>query len=181
MSVDALRGFDMFWIIGGREVFIALMGLFISPMPLWLRTQMDHVRWEGFSAWDLIMPLFLFIVGTAMPFSFARRIEAGASKAALYRKILVRTVILFVLGMAAQGNLLAADLSKLHLYCNTLQAIACGYLVVSVAMLQLRIVGQIVVAAALLVGYWLLMLVVPVPGHGAGLLDENVNLAAVYR
>jgi predicted acyltransferase len=177
VSVDALRGFTMFWIIGGNGVVLSLVGLFVSPVPEWLRAQMDHVPWEGFPAWELIMPMFLFVVGTAMPLSFAKRIESGQSKAALYRKVLVRTAILFVLGMIVQGNLLKADLSKLHLYCNTLQAIAAGYLIASVAMLQLRVVGQVLATIALLVGYWLLMMLVPVPGHGAGLLEPNSNLA----
>jgi predicted acyltransferase len=176
-SIDALRGFDMFWIIGGQQAVIALLHLFVSPTPAWLKAQLDHTRWEGFTAWDLIMPLFLFIVGTAMPYAFARRIEAGQSKWTLYRKVLSRTLILFVLGMAAQGQLLAADLSQLHIYCNTLQAIACGYLIASIAMFHLRVFGQVVVAILLLVGYWLLMLLVPVPGHGAGLWEEKVNLA----
>jgi predicted acyltransferase len=176
-SIDALRGFDMFWIIGGQQALVALLRLFVSPTPPWLTAQLDHTRWEGFSAWDLIMPLFLFIVGTAMPYSFARRREDGASQWALYRKVLSRTAILFVLGMAAQGRLLAADLSQLHLYCNTLQAIACGYLIAAIAMFHLRVVGQILVAIVLLAGYWLLMLLAPAPGHGAGLWEEKVNLA----
>ncbi len=175
-SIDALRGFDMFWIIGGQQVVVALLHLF-SPTPAWLGTQLEHTRWEGFTAWDLIMPLFLFIVGTAMPYSLARRIEAGQGKWALYGKVLSRTAILFVLGMAAQGRLLAADLSQLHVYSNTLQAIACGYLIASIAMFHLRAWGQILLATVLLVGYWLLMLLVPLPGHGAGLWEEKVNLA----
>jgi predicted acyltransferase len=138
---------------------------------------MDHMLWEGFSAYDLIMPLFLFIVGAAMPYSFARRIEAGASKGALYRKVLLRTLILFVLGMAAQGHLLAADLSQLHIYSNTLQAIACGYLIASFAIIHLRAFAQVLLAILLLVGYWLLMVLVPVPGSGAGLWEERANLA----
>lgn len=177
VSVDALRGFDMFWIIGGRSVVIAVVGLFVSPVPEWLLRQMDHVSWEGFPAWEMIMPLFLFIVGTAMPLSFAKRMERGQRKTALYRKVIVRTVVLFILGIVAQGNLLEADLSTLHLYCNTLQAIAAGYLIASVAMLQLRIAGQVLVAAALLIGYWLLLMLVPVPGYGTGLLEPKVNLA----
>lgn len=177
VSVDALRGFTMFWIIGGQAVLLSLVNLFISPVPEWLRAQMDHVPWEGFPAWELIMPMFLFVVGTAMPLSFAKRIESGQSKLSFYRKILIRTVILFVLGMVVQGNLLAADLSKLHIYCNTLQAIAAGYLIASVTMLQLRIVGQVLVAIALLVGYWLLLILVPVPGYGAGVLEPKGNLA----
>ena len=166
----------MFWIIGGLQVLTALLHLF-SPTPAWLKAQIEHTRWEGFTAWDLIMPLFLFIVGTAMPYSFARRIEVGQSTWALYRKVLSRTAILFVLGMAAQGHLLDADLSQLHIYCNTLQAIACGYLIASIAMFHLRVFGQILLAVLLLAGYWLLILLVPVPGHGAGLWEEKVNLA----
>ena len=158
-----------------------LLHLFVATTPHWLRVQIDHVPWEGFSAWDLIMPLFLFIVGTAMPYSFARRIEAGKSKWALYRKVLSRTVILFVLGMAAQGNLLAAHLSVLHVYCNTLQAIACGYLIASITMFHLRVFAQILLVIVLLVGYWLLMLLVPLPGHGAGLWKEHRKLGDVHR
>ena len=176
-SIDALRGFDMFWIIGGQQVVIALLHLFVAPTPPWLKTQMDHMHWEGFSAWDLIMPLFLFIVGAAMPYSFARRMEAGANKWALYRKVLLRTLILFVLGMAAQGHLLAADLSQLHIYSNTLQAIACGYLIASIAMFHLRVFTQILLTVLLLVGYWLLMVLVPVPGYSGGLWEEHMNLA----
>ena len=176
-SIDALRGFDMFWIIGGQQVVLAILNLFVSPAPRWLKVQMDHMPWEGFSAWDLIMPLFLFIVGAAMPYSFARRIEAGASKGALYRKVFLRTLILFVLGMAAQGHLLAADLSQLHIYSNTLQAIACGYLIASIALIHLRAFAQVLLAILLLVGYWLLMVLVPVPGSGAGLWEERANLA----
>jgi predicted acyltransferase len=177
ISVDALRGFDMFCIIGGQQVLLAIVGLFVYPIPAWLKKQTEHVNWEGFTAWDMIMPLFLFIVGTAIPLSFARRVEAGQGKASLYRKILVRTAILFLLGIVAQGNLLAADLSKLHLYCNTLQAIACGYLIASIAVLHLRLSGQIALAAALLVGYWLLLCLVPFSGHAAGTLEEKANLA----
>jgi predicted acyltransferase len=176
-SIDALRGFDMFWLIGGQEVTVALVGLFACPIPSWLQAQMDHVAWEGFSAWDLIMPLFMFIVGAAMPFSFARRVEAGQSKPTLYRKVLLRTVVLFLLGMIAQGNLLDADLSKLYLFCNTLQAIAVGYLVASVALIELPVLGQIVLCIGLLTAYWLLMLLIPVPGHGAGIYEEKANLA----
>jgi predicted acyltransferase len=177
VSVDALRGFDMFWIVGGDRAVKALLCLFVSPLPKWIDVHFKHADWEGFTAWDMIMPLFLFIVGTAMPLSFARRIEAGQSKAALYKKILLRVVILFVLGMVAQGRLLQADLSKLHIYCNTLQAIAAGYLIASIVMLHLGVRRQVAAAAALLIGYWLLMLLVPIPGRGAGLYEENANLA----
>jgi len=188
VSVDALRGFDMFWIIGGRGVFLALFGLVVAclgwfgvtvdPSPKWLADQMGHPSWIGFTAWDMIMPLFLFIVGTAMPFSFAKRIELGQSKTAVYLKIIKRTLILFVLGMAAQGSLLEYDLGELQIFSNTLQAIACGYLVAAIVMLNAPAVVQLLVAAGLLVGYWALMMFVPIPGQEqAGILQPHLNLA----
>jgi len=177
VSIDALRGFDMFWIIGGRAVFLAIVGLFVTDLPPSLQEQMDHPAWVGFSAWDMIMPLFLFVVGAVMPFSFARRLEEGQSKAQLYRKIVIRTLVLFVLGMVAQGNLLDFDLSTLHIYSNTLQAIACGYFVAAMLLLDLSVFWQIVITAALLVGYWELLMVIPVPGYEAGILEPRLNLA----
>lgn len=187
MSIDALRGFDMFWISGGREVFLTVLalcdywlvqlGLAIPPLPDWLKSQMAHRDWEGFSAWDLIMPLFLFIVGTAMPFSFAKRLEAGQSKRAMYGKVVLRCLILWVLGMAVQGNLLKYDWSQLRLYSNTLQAIAAGYLIASVVMLNMRPIWQLVTTAGLLLAYWLILTFVPAPGQPAGILEPEANLA----
>lgn len=187
MSIDALRGFDMFWISGGREVFVTVLalcdywlvqlGMAIPPLPDWLKSQMAHRDWEGFSAWDLIMPLFLFIVGTAMPFSFAKRLEAGQSKRAIYGKVVVRCLILWILGMAVQGNLLQYKWSELRLYSNTLQAIAAGYLIASVVMLNLRPLGQLLVTIGLLVGYCLILTFVPAPGLPAGTLEPKANLA----
>jgi predicted acyltransferase len=177
-SLDALRGFDMFWIVGGATIFHSLHDIFKHPATEWINNQLTHVEWEGFLPWDLIMPLFLFIVGVAMPFSFAKRLPAhGDSKTKLYHHILVRTAILFVLGMAAQGRLLTYDLSKLHIYCNTLQAIAAGYLITAVVLLNLRLVWQVVVWVALLLAFWALMVLVPVPGYGAGVLSPDGNLA----
>jgi predicted acyltransferase len=176
-ALDALRGFDMFWIIGGRELLLAAVGLFWSETPARLEYQLEHVPWEGFTAWDLIMPLFLFVVGAAMPFSFSRRMEQGRSKSALLVQVVRRSVILFVLGMVVQGHLLDFDLAKLHLYCNTLQAIAAGYLVAGIVILNVGLVGQIAITALLLVAYWLLLRFVPFEGHPAGTLEPNANLA----
>lgn len=178
MAIDALRGFDMFWIFaGGSGLFLAFLKFIVNPLPGWFERQFDHVEWEGFAAWDLIMPLFMFIVGAAMPFSFSKRMQQGAKKGDLYVKVIRRTVILFVLGMVAQGNLLAFNLSKLHVYCNTLQAIAAGYLVSAVFLLEMRLRAQIIATATLLILYWLLMAFVPAPGYGMGALEPKANLA----
>ncbi len=178
MSLDALRGFDMFWIIGGWGIVMGLGKALKSPwFDRHVLPQIDHVRWEGFVAWDLIMPLFLFVVGAAMPFSFAKRLERGESKARLYTHILYRVAVLWVLGMIAQGRLLEYDLSKLQLYSNTLQAIAAGYLIASLLLLNLRLPWQFVVTAGLLLLYWGLLALVPVPGHAGEHFTEQGNLA----
>lgn len=177
LSIDALRGFVMFWIIGGEGLVASLILLFANPLPECVQRQMDHVEWIGFSAWDLIMPLFLFVVGAVMPFSFDKRIAAGESRRAMYWRVLRRFVVLFVLGMIAQGNLLQYDHTTLQLYSNTLQAIACGYLIAAVLMFHLHWSLQILATAALLAGYWALMMFVPFGGHPAGTLEPDANLA----
>jgi predicted acyltransferase len=176
-SVDALRGFDMFWIAGGGPLVLAFLKLFSNPLPPWLERQFHHAQWEGFTAWDLIMPLFMFVVGAAMPFSLGKRLARGDSRRSIYAKVLWRAAVLCVLGLVAQGNLLAFDLSQLHLYSNTLQPIAAGYVIAAVALVELPLRGQAVLMGALLLVYWLLMIFVPVPGHGTGVLTPEGNLA----
>ena len=174
-SLDALRGFDMFWIIGGAWIFGSLHGIFKSSVTEYISTQLTHVRWEGFRFWDIIMPLFLFIVGAAMPFSFSKRLDRGDSKKKLYVHIFIRFFILFILGMVAQGHLLEYDLSKLHLFSNTLQAIAVGYLISALIMLNFRVKWQIGITAGLLLLFWGLMVLVP--GFGLDSLTPQDNLA----
>ena len=179
VSVDALRGFAMFWITGGRLVVLAFLGLFVDPLPEWIQYQFAHPVWAGLSFWDLVMPTFLFIVGTSMPISFARRTEQGQSSGQLYVKIVRRALILILLGMIASGNLLDFDSSTFRLGTDTLQAIACGYLVAGIVLLNLSIAGQAVTIGGLLIGYWLFLILVPVPGHGAGVIEPHANVAMV--
>lgn len=176
-SLDALRGFDMFWIIGGGATFALLFKLMPGALAQGLNEQLTHVPWEGFRFWDLIMPLFLFIVGAAMPFSFNKRLESGDTKGKIYHHVLIRFFILFILGMAAQGHLLEFDLGKLHIFSNTLQAIAAGYLISSVFLLEMRIRWQVIATSGVLLLYWALMAGVSVPGYGAGNLTPEGNLA----
>jgi len=177
MSVDALRGFDMFWIAGGQAFVMEFFKLFSNPLPPWLERHFDHVEWEGFVGWDLIMPLFLFIVGVAMPFSIGKRLARGDTRSSIYKKVIYRVVLLWVLGMVAQGHLLSFDLNTLQFYSNTLQSIAAGYLIATIALVELPVRWQAGLAGALLVVYWALMALVPVPGHGAGVLTPDGNLA----
>jgi predicted acyltransferase len=176
MCVDALRGFDMLWIIGGAEVLVSLCkasGIgFLEGMDV----NFEH-SWGHFHFYDLIMPLFLFIVGAVMPISFGRRVEHGDSKKKLYLHVLRRVVILYILGLIASGHLLKFDASKLHLWTDTLHAIAVGYLVSSIIILELKLRWQVAITAILLLLYWAVMALIPIPGVGAGFYEPNVNLA----
>jgi predicted acyltransferase len=120
-----------------------------------------------------------------MPFSFARRAELGHSKSSMFFKLLRRTIILFVLGMAVQGHLLAFNLTDpklmLHPFSNTLQAIAVGYLFSGIFMLFLPVWAQIAAAIFLMLLYWGLLMFIPVPVEGQeaarGVLGEHANIA----
>lgn len=97
----------------------------------------DHT-WGQFHFYDLIMPLFLFIVGVVMPLSFRKRSGKGDSKKKIYLHVLKRVIILYILGLIASGHLLTFDSTKIHLLTDTLHAIAVGYLVSSVLILETK-------------------------------------------
>ena len=96
VSVDALRGFDMFWIMGGDLMLRSLPKIHDSAFTRTLAEQMEHCEWAGFHFYDLIFPLFVFLVGVSIPFSIPRMIESRGL-AATVRRIILRSVILFLL------------------------------------------------------------------------------------
>jgi predicted acyltransferase len=175
-SIDALRGFDMFWITGGEEVIHSLHKVIHHPLMNGLDLQFQHVAWEGFRFYDLIFPLFLFIVGLVLPFSLTRRLEAGAKRGEIYRHLVRRLVLLFLLGLVVNG-LLDFRWHELRLP-GVLQRIAVCYFIAALVMMNAGVRGQAAVAGGLLVIYWLVMRLVPVPGIGAGVLTPSGNLSA---
>jgi predicted acyltransferase len=106
-SLDALRGFDMFWIIGGDAICRSLPAIKDVPLTRLLARQVEHNPWAGFTFYDLIFPLFLFIIGAVMPFSLLKRADRGESKKRLYVHIVRRTLILILLGLVAGGLLIS--------------------------------------------------------------------------
>jgi predicted acyltransferase len=178
VSLDALRGFDMFWIIGGQEVVKGLARAFPGKVSSAITEQLEHVEWEGLHFYDVIWPLFMFMVGVSLAFSLARRQSASKSKGTLYRHAIIRAAILFVLGMIAQGNLLEFDLSTFRPCYSVLHGIAAGYLIAFVVALNLTPKWQAAVTGAFLVLYWILLLAIPVPGFGRGVLTPEGNAAA---
>lgn len=176
-SLDALRGFDMFWIIGGGELVRGLAKGWNTPVLNAFVPQLEHVRWQGLHCWDLIWPLFMFIVGAAIPFSMERRRAAGATNRDLFVHALWRSVILFAIGTMTQGNLLEWNLSVFRPCYSVLHGIAAGYLIAVIVVLAVRGRGRVVVLAGFLMVYWALLVLVPVPGVGRGVLTPNGNLA----
>ncbi|MDP4208651.1 MAG: DUF5009 domain-containing protein [Bacteroidota bacterium] len=175
-SIDALRGFDMFWITGGDAFFITLFTFIGSTFFGKLALQLDHVPWSGFRFYDLIFPLFLFIMGLSMPFSITKRLERGDSKQKMYMHVIRRTVLLYIFGMIYNG-LFGFNFETLR-YTGVLHRIAFTYLFASVIVMNFKAKGQLVWAGCITLGYWLLLLLVPVPGHGAYHLTPEGNLCA---
>jgi len=139
-----------------------------------LSDQLKHTEWHGFTLYDLIFPLFLFLAGVAMPFSFAKRFEHGATKAQLYRHVFIRMLALVVLGMIYNG-LLKFDWATMR-YTSVLGHIGIAYFFAALIVLNASAVGQFVWMVGLLVTYWALMKFVPVPGFGAGDLSPAHTL-----
>jgi len=162
----------MFWIIGGDALFQAVGRWLGWPV---LVTQMDHVKWEGFRFYDLIFPLFLFIVGVVLPFSLARYAEGASDRRAAYRRIGRRALLLVVLGFIYWGNL-NKPWPEIR-WMGVLQRIGICYFAAAVAVTHLRVKGLAVLAAVLLVGYWVLMTQVAAPGFSPGDLTMEGNLA----
>jgi predicted acyltransferase len=176
-SVDALRGFDMFWIIGADALFYALNKLAGGEgrsIVGFFATQLDHVKWEGFHFYDLIFPMFVFIVGVSIVFALSRRL-AEAGRGAAVTQIFKRAAILYLFGLFTYEGI-AGGWEKLRLL-GVLQRIALCYLFGALAFLYLKPKAMVALCAGLLVGYWALMTFVPVPGVGAGNFEEGKNLA----
>lgn len=176
LSVDALRGFDMLWITGGATVFITLNDVVHSQVTETLATNMEHVPWQGFHFLDIVMPLFLFVTGVSMPLSFKKRVQKQQGSTLVFH-ILKRVAILWILGMIAQGNLLTYDWNKIAFFSNTLQAIAVGYLVSSLIILNLTVFAQFIFVLVLLIINFIVLYYIPVPGIGHAVLDPQQNLA----
>jgi predicted acyltransferase len=185
MSVDALRGMDMFFIVGVEEVIEALSKMF--PMsPTTLNDRLQHAPWAGFHFYDLIFPLFAFIIGTSLVFSLSKSV-ATEGRAATTRKVLKRSLILFVLGVlyyegihdGIQHVRILGVLQRLALcYCGAGLAfvwLATGEGIRS-SQREPRYLGLIALTFPLLVGYWAMLTFIPVPGFGAGDFAEGHNL-----
>ncbi|MDB6066956.1 MAG: hypothetical protein JWR26_3164 [Pedosphaera sp.] len=159
LSLDALRGFDMFWIVGGEGLVHGLYQAFpVWPLSL-LNGQMDHKAWAGVAFYDLIFPLFVFMVGVSMVFSLTRMIERSGRAVAL-RRVVFRSLILYAFGLIQYGGL-AHGVDHIR-WMGVLQRIGLCYLFVGVLFCTFRLKGLIAICGLLLAGYWALLTFVPV-------------------
>jgi predicted acyltransferase len=179
-SVDALRGFSMFAILGtdvlakALEQMLANAGWFLAALGAVIGTQFTHAEWHGANFYDLVFPLFIFVTGVAIVFSLPKLVEQEGKWAA-HKRVLRRSVVLFALGVICYGGV-SNGWSEIRLG-GVLQRIALCYLFASLLFLNLSLRGMVASFAALLIGYWALMTFVPVPGIGAGSFAQGANLA----
>ncbi|PMB52189.1 DUF5009 domain-containing protein [Fischerella thermalis CCMEE 5201] len=147
-----------------------------------------HAEWHGCTPTDLVFPFFLFIVGVAMSFSFSKytdsKLDGENEKVFVsspYWRIIRRAAILFALGLLLNGfwnqGVWTFDFNSIRIM-GVLQRISLTYLLASLVVLNLPRKGQWILAGVLLIGYWLAMMYVPVPGYGAGVLTRDGNLGA---
>jgi predicted acyltransferase len=174
VSLDALRGFDMLWIVGADAVVEALRKTSQNPIIQRLAEQLDHVEWAGFHFEDLIFPMFVFIVGVSLVFSLGRMIEEHGLRTALTR-VFRRAVLLYLLGVFYYGGF-STPFEKIRLM-GVLQRIAICYLFAALIYCYFGTRGRLLWCVGLLIGYWVLMAFVPVPGGVAGDFAEGHNLA----
>ncbi len=174
-SIDALRGFDMFWICGG-EIIVETIAKYTGwPVFEWMHTQLQHVEWNGFHFYDMIFPLFLFLAGVSLPFSIQKRKEQGQSNREIHIHLIQRALILIGLGIIYNGGL---NFEWPIRFASVLARIGLGWFFASLIVLHFNRKGQIAWFFGFLLFYWAIMMLIPVPGFGAGVLTLEGNLSA---
>jgi predicted acyltransferase len=158
-SLDVLRGFDMFWILGADAFVYALNRLSQSAPTKFLATQLDHAEWEGFKFYDLIFPLFVFIMGVSTVFSLTKIIEREGRAAAM-KRVIIRGVLLFAIGLFYSGGL-TNPWPDMRLM-GVLNRIALCYLAGGLLFCWCKPRVLIGIAAALLIGYWAMLTFLPI-------------------
>ncbi|MFC2116803.1 acyltransferase family protein [Bacteroidota bacterium] len=176
-SLDALRGFDMFWIIGGEALIIAFAKASGWDWLDKLATQMHHVPWNGFHFYDLIFPLFMFISGVAIPFALTSKLEKGVAKKELIKKVTIRMLLLVAFGIVYNGALQNG-------FSSMRAASVLGQIGISYALAAFIVLNTSSVKPRIfwLFGIWsliaVLQLFIPVQGYGAGVITPEGSINA---
>jgi predicted acyltransferase len=176
-SLDALRGFDMFWIMGAEEIFHGLAKATGSSAWEAVSNQFTHPAWNGFHFYDLIFPLFLFMAGVATPYSVGRELEKGKSRSELLMRVIRRGLILVLLGIVVNNGLQIRPLAEIR-FPSVLGRIGLAYMFANIIYLYTKQRTQIIWFTGLLIGYWLLLKFTSAPGFAPGDLTMEGNFAS---
>ena len=177
-SLDALRGFDMFWIIGAEEIFHTMSEATHHPFWNALSNQFTHPMWDGFHAYDLIFPLFMFVSGISSVYSIDASLSTG-NKNNLLWKVIKRGLILFILGMIYNNGLAIRPLSDFRIM-SVLGRIGIGYTLSCIIYMYAGKKFQAIWFTGLLIGYWIILKCTSAPGFPMGDLTEPGNFASYF-
>ena len=176
LSIDALRGFDMLFIMGFSSLVIAICSLFPGGADCWLATTMKHASWDGLTHHDTIFPLFLFLAGMSFPFSYAKQVASGKTSGQIYLKIFKRAFILIFLGVVYNG-FFKLDFESLRI-CSVLGRIGLAWMFAAILYINFKAKTRIIICSLILIVYWLLICYVPAPdAAGAEALSREGNFA----
>lgn len=174
-SLDALRGFDMFLIIGGTHLISSFIDAMNWESLGWLTAQFRHVPWHGLTFEDVIFPLFLFMVGVSMVFSVASSRRKGLSNREIIWKAFKRMIVLSLLGIVYKNNPLHFDWDQIR-YVSVLGRIGVAGFLATLILLNTTWKGRLYWLFGILILYWAAVMFIPVPGYGAGDLSQEGNL-----
>jgi len=176
-SLDALRGFDMFWIIGGEEIFHTMAHATNAPFWKTLSLQFTHPDWNGFHVYDLIFPLFLFMAGVSTPFSIGRELQKGKTREQLLGRVIKRAVILVLLGLFVNNGLKIQPIADIR-FPSVLGRIGIAYMFANIIYLYAKEWAQIAWFCFFIIGYYLLLKFTSAPGFHPGDLTPAGNFAS---
>jgi len=176
LSIDTLRGFVMLFISGGGTFLILMKGKTGMGFIDVIADQLEHVPWNGFAFYDLIMPLFLFISGVSISFSLSKGQSMGLTKPELYWKIFKRMLILIALGIIYKNTPIQFfDISAIR-FGSVLGRIGIACFVTAVLFLNYSWRTRLYFIGGILIAYYAALFLIPVPGYGAGDLSLEGNL-----
>ncbi|MBI0398410.1 acyltransferase family protein [Cyclobacterium marinum] len=180
LSIDALRGFDMLLIAGAGAFLVLLKGKTGIPAIDWIAGQFYHPAWNGFSFYDFIFPLFLFIAGVSLTFSLNKGRNLGMSKPTLYKKTFSRMLVLILLGILYKNSPVPIFEPSQIRYGSVLGRIGIATYVTTLVYLNFDFYKRLGIAMAILVLYYAALFLIPVPGYGAGDLSIEGNLVGWF-
>jgi predicted acyltransferase len=189
VSLDVLRGFVMFWIMSGEHIVHALAKAAPIPVFVWMSSQMHHTDWNGITFYDMIFPIFLFVAGVSMPYSFDKKMSSAGvtsprqlpakEKQKIYLSMLKRTCILLFLGFVVNG-LLRFDGYEQTRFASVLGRIGLAWFFAGIIYLNFDFKQQLFWFVGILFGYFLILKLIPVPNFGAGILTPEGSFTSYF-